>query len=215
MAFSGSSILSILRRPFSGPIQRYYDSTRQSFYEARNILSGMKGFEQFITSRSTHHVKSYKPINFYGLAFSSSRKQAVKHLGKPNYQLKTQFGIKKHEVLFYKITIHQVKCILQLHFHDQLFFMAAIELRSQKTDFNRRVIDLIRRKYDIDEAHWNGKVIDGSGHTIETRNNINPYVVYRTGDQDVLDNIQFHVDNLAYHRQRKEENELEFLLDIF
>ena len=93
--------------------------------------------------------------------------------------------------------------------------MAAIELRSQKPDFKRRVTDLIRRKYDIDKECWNGKIIDGQGHTIETRNDINPYVIYKTGDQDVLDNIQFHMANLAYNRQRKEENELEFLLDIF
>lgn len=103
---------------------------------------------------------------------------------------------------------------MQLHFHADQFFMGAIELRSQKKDFVKRVYNIVLDKYGISRNEAHGRIVDDSDNSIELKSKVNPYIIYRSGDQKILDNIQFHTSKLAFQLQQKEESELDFLLDI-
>lgn len=199
--------------PFTRKRNRYLQS-RESFYEGRNYLSNYGRLQSLVNGTSTNQISTKKNIKFYGLNFGASLKQAKSHLGKPNYSSKKSSLLTKHKAVYYRITIAKVKCILQLHFlHDQ-FFLGLIEIRNSNEEFKREVAELIRKKYGIDNESWVGKIVDGAHHKIELKNDIVPYIVYQSGNQDTKEIIQFQIAQTNLSKQKHYDKRSDLILEM-
>ncbi len=199
--------------PFARKRNQYLQS-RESFYEGRNYLSNYGRLESLVSGTPTDQIATKKDIKFYGLSFGSSLKQAISHLGKPNYTSKNNSILSKHKTIYYRITISRVKCILQLHFLHDHFFLGLIEIRSVNEEFKKEVADLIRKKYGIDNTNWIGKIVDGTQHRIELKNDIVPYIVYQSGHEDIREAIQLQLSKLDLSKQKIYEKRSDLILEM-
>lgn len=199
--------------PFSKQRNRYLQN-RESFYEGRNYLSNYERLKSLVSGTSTDQISTSKSIKFYGLDFGATLKQATKHLGKPNYASKKNSLISKHKTIYYRITISQVKCILQLHFLQDKFFLGLIEIRRASEEFKKEVSDLIRKKYSIDNDSWVGKITDDDMHKIELKDDIVPYIVYQSGNMDIKESIQFQMDEMIDSRQKYYDKRSDLILEM-
>lgn len=193
---------------------KHYRYSRKSFYEGRNEFSSLNRFKQLEKLGTTDFFKTKAEIQFYGLSFDTGIRNAIKHLGKPNYSLNPASRLKDHTLFFYKLTIGKVKCIIQIHFFHNRFFAAVIELRSERKDFKRKVARLIKRKYGIKDPDWTGQIMDKHDNRIELKDDVIPYILFKTGHQKTIDNIQFHISKLSYKMESQADRELGFLLHI-
>lgn len=200
--------------PFLVKKSRYYSETREDFYEARNVLSNIEGFQRLLQPVSQGTCKTQTVIRCYGLSFGVSLKESMASLGKPNFISKKSSFLPDHQILFYKVRISQVKCILQLHFFQDQFFLGVIELRSDRKDFKNRVTDILRKKYSIPKNTWTGTLSDPYENTIEMKANMVPHIVYRFGDKRLNQQLRLQLaDNTALLRKQA-DRELDFLLDV-
>ncbi len=194
--------------------KRLYLQSRESFYESKNYLTSYGRLSSLIHKSSANTLATEKTIKFYGLEFGVSLKKAIKHLGKPNFAGKGRHLLRKHRVIYYRITIAGVKCLLQLHFlHDQ-FFLGLIELRSSGNEIKRDVSQLIKRKYGLTDENWTGQIRDNSGNQIELKNDIIPYIVYCWGDYDNKESISLQLDEWQLKKQRYYDKKSDLLLEM-
>lgn len=198
---------------FSKKKSRYLQS-RESFYESRNFLSTYSRVSSIVQDTSTNSLTTDKTIKFYGLDFGVSIKKAMEHLGKPNYVSKANTLLRKHKTIFYRISIAQVKCILQLHFVQDQFFLGLIEIRSTEKEVKREVTQLIKQKYGIDQEQWTGAIYDGDKHQIELKNDIVPYIVYKSGDADLKESIRFQLAQNHAKKQKYYDKRSDLLLEM-
>ncbi len=194
--------------------KRLYLQSRESFYEGRNFLTSYSRLSSLIHKSSANNLATDKPIKFYGLDFGISLKKAVKHLGKPNYAGKGSHLLRKHRVIYYRITIARVNCILQLHFlHDQ-FFLGLIELRTSKKEMKREVTQLIKTKYGSENEEWNNQIADKQGNQIELKDDIVPYIIYSSGDRDLKSSISFQLEQWQNKKQKYYDKKSDLLLEM-
>lgn len=213
MTIQSITSLMGLFAPFTRKRNRYLQS-RESFYEGRNYLSNYSRLKSLVSDTSTNQISTSKNIKFYGLDFGASLKQVKSHLGKPNYSSKKGSLLTKHKAVYYRITIANVKCILQLHFlHDQ-FFLGLIEIRNSNDEFKREVADLVRKKYGIDNENWMGKIVDGTEHRIELKNDIVPYIVYQSGDENIKEQIQMQLAQTNLSKQKHFDKRSDLILEM-
>ncbi|GEM_PF-797503 len=199
---------------FLGKKSKYYLETREDYYEARNILPDSASFERLSIESKTEERKTQTTIKCYGLDFGSSVKESITSLGKPNYISKRTSFLRDHDILFYKVNISKVKCILQLHFFQDQFFLGVIELRSDRKDFKSRVTDVLMQKYDVPKNIWTGRLSDPQQNTIEMRANMVPYIVYRFGDRLLNQRLQFQFANNTHQLRKEADKELDFLFNV-
>lgn len=199
--------------PFTRKRNRYLQS-RESFYEGRNYLSNVERLKGLVSGTSANQIVTRKTIKFYGLDFGASLKEAIGHLGKPNYTSKKSSLLSRHKTIYYRINIAKVKCILQLHFlHDQ-FFLGLIEVRSFGLEFKKEVADLVRKKYKIDNENWEGKIVDDTRHKIELKNNIVPYIVYQSGHAEIRERIRLQLDEKILDKQKHYDKRSDLILEM-
>lgn len=199
--------------PFTRKRNRYLQN-RESFYEGRNYLSNYGRLQSLVSGTSTNQISTQKAIKFYGLDFGASLKQAINHLGKPNYTSKRSSLLNKHKSIYYRITIARVKCILQLHFLHDKFFLGLIEIRSFSQEFKKEVADLIRKKYNIDNENWVGKIVDGGKHKIELKNDIVPYIMYQSGNEDLKEQIRLELTKFSHTKQKYYDKRSDLILEM-
>jgi hypothetical protein len=199
--------------PFSRRRNRYLQN-RESFYEGRNYLSNYERLKSLVSGTSTNQISTKKPIKFYGLEFGASLKQAMSHLGKPNYVSKKNSLMSKHKTIYYRITIAQVKCILQLHFLQDKFFLGVIEIRRASEEFKREITDLIRRKYNIENDNWVGKIVDNNAHKIELKDDIVPYIMYQSGHAMVKESIKSQMMEISNTKQKYYDKRSDLILEM-
>ena len=199
--------------PFSKRRNRYLQN-RESFYEGRNYLSNYERLKSLVSGTATDQISTKKHIKFYGLDFGATLKEATNHLGKPNYIGKKSSIISKHKTIYYRITISEVKCILQLHFLQDKFFLGLIEIRRASEEFKREVTDLIRKKYSIDNDNWVGKIVDDRMHKIELKDDIVPYIVYQSGHVAVKESIKVEMDDMIDSKQKFYDKRSDLILEM-
>ena len=193
--------------------KRLYLQSRESFYEGRNYLTSYSRLSSFVQNSSANNLATDKPIKFYGLDFGVSLKEAINHLGKPNYAGKGSHLLRKHRVIYYRIAISGVKCILQLHFlHDQ-FFLGLMELRTADQTLKKEVTKLIKTKYGTDQD-WSGTINDNRGNHIELKNDIIPYIVYCSGDRDIKASITMQLEQWQARRRKFYDKQSDLLLEM-
>lgn len=199
--------------PFRRRRNRYLQN-RENFYEGRNYLSSYGKLKALVSGTSINQIATQKPIKFYGLEFGATLKEARVHLGKPNYVSRKNTLLSRHKTIYYRITIAQVKCILQLHFLHDRFFLGLIEMRSSSEVFKSEVIDLIRQKYGVKNKNWVGKIVDDCNHKVELKDDIVPYIVYESGDAEVREWIRQEIAETNLTRQKYYDKRSDLILDM-
>ena len=179
-----------------------YLQSRQSFYNSRNYLTSTERVERLVNNTSTNQLSTDKSIQFYGLNFGVSYKDAIKRLGKPNYVSGQHAILKRYKTVYYRISIAQVNCILQLHFVQDTFFLGLIEIRNNTPELIKEVTSLIRKKYQIEDEDWAKQIVDGHKNWIELRNDVVPYIIYQSGNPDILSMLK---GQLISHNNKKKE----------
>jgi len=194
--------------------KRLYLQSRESFYEGRNYLTSYSRISSFVHNSSANSLATDKPIKFYGLDFGISLKRAISHLGKPNYAGKGSHLLRKHRVIYYRISITGVKCILQLHFLQDQFFLGLIELRTSEKSLRQEVTRLVKMKYGSEDQAGSGLIKDDRGNHIELKDDIVPYIVYCSGDREIRATIAMQLEQWQAKRRKFYDKQSDLLLEM-
>ena len=76
------------------------------------------------------------------------------------------------------------------------------------------VAQLIKQKYGIDQEQWTGAIYDGNKHQIELKNDIVPYIVYKSGDETIKESIRFQLDQANEKKQKYYDKRSDLLLEM-
>ena len=200
---------------FSSKKRRRHHQSRVDFYEGRNALVSKTSFESIFNSHNLDTALSTnKSIRFFGIRFGQSLKEAIKKLGKPNYKDQRPLSLKQHNTIYYRLTIKEVKCILQLHFYQDSFFFGKMEIRSSNPQIKRDIAELVCQKYGVSEKNWIGSIFDENGHKINIKQNIIPSVSYVTGDQEIIVAIKTELAAVKTQKRYGRLAQAELLLDM-
>ncbi|MFY0591046.1 hypothetical protein [Roseivirga sp.] len=200
---------------FSSKKRKRYHQSRVDFYEGRNALVSSSSFSKlFNTYNIDTTLKTDKPIRFFGLEFGQTLKETIKKLGKPNYKDKRTFCLNKHATIYYRLSIKEVKCILQIHFYQDQFFFGKMEIRSSNPQAKRDIGALVCQKYGISEKDWIGSIADEQGNNIEIKQNIVPSVTYLTGNKELIKSIKQELAPVKKPKRYSRLEQTELLLDM-
>jgi hypothetical protein len=191
-----------------------YKISRRDFYEGRNFLNSQTRILNLIHQKSNNIFEIERPIRFYGLSFGVDQKKAIKHLGKPNYSTHVKLPLKNHKILFYRLTISNVKCVLQLHFLDNAFFLGVIEQKNAFSIDDQEIANLVRHKYGVEDIHWVGSIQDSNKNSIEISKGAVQRIVYSTGDSDMIQNIKYQLLQLEDKKEKYSQLRSELMLEM-
>ena len=186
------------KMPLLSSRRRAYGQTKKDFYESRIYLQNLDKLTSTLQSNHLSGLTTEKLITFYGIKFGFSQKDTIKKLGKPNFKSTEKKLFKDHKIIFYRLKISTVNCILQLHFVKDSFFLGVIEMRTGNKELKERLFDLIQQKYNIEDSVVNNFIHDTDGNRILVKEDVVPYVVYTTGNREIraeLINAALHPDN--------------------
>lgn len=197
-----------------GKKRRLYNQSRTDFYEGRNSLTTHTSLNAILNFNQLDSLSTSKPIQFYGLQFGQSYKETIKKLGKPNFVDKRRLAVKQQKTIFYRLTIKEVKCILQIHFFQDQFFYGKMELRGSNPTAKRDIGLLVCQKYGITEENWTGSILDPSGNLILIKENIVPNICYITGNKQIVQALRNELNILEGFKKHKQVGQSEILLDM-
>jgi hypothetical protein len=191
-----------------------YKISRRDFYEGRNFLNSQGRILNLIHQKSNNVIQIERPIRFYGLSFGIDLKKTIKHLGKPNYITNVKLPLKNHKILFYRLSISNVKCVFELHFLDNAFFLGIIEQQNTFNLHDQEIANLVRHKYGVDDINWTGTIKDTSNNSIEISKGVVQRLVYATGDSGIIQNIKYQLLQLEDQTEKYGQLRSELMLDI-
>ncbi len=177
-----ATVFNWFRLPVYSEKGQSYGQTKRDFYESRVYLQN-RGRLSSTFNLNLNGLSTDRTISFYGIDFGYSVKATIKKLGKPNYRTTEKRLFQDHQIVFYRLKISTVNCIIQLHFHNDSFFLGVMEMRTGDKTLKDRLFDLIKQKYKIDDSIIDNHILDELGNSIRVREDVIPYVVYTTGDQ--------------------------------
>tara|TARA_R110001592_G_scaffold67956_1_gene208207 strand:+ start:640 stop:1272 length:633 start_codon:yes stop_codon:yes gene_type:complete len=181
---------------FRNKSQRYKVS-KSDFYEGKNFLANQSRLLNLTKNlRNTNEISTDKNIRFYGIDFGQTVKDAIQHLGKPNFTSRRKSALKNHKLLFYRITICNINCILQLHFLKEEFFLGVIEVKNTSNKIHKEITDLVRKKYQVEQEDWVGTLRDNENNTLEIKEGMVQRMTYLSGNQAIRNEIQSHVEKI-------------------
>lgn len=200
---------------FGSKKRRLYRQSRVDFYEGRNALASTSSFNNILTSNTIDaSLSTDKRIKFYGLYFGQSLKETIKKLGKPNYKDKRSLVLKNQVTIYYRLTIKEVKCILQMHFYKDEFFFGKMEIRSSNPTVKRDIGELVCQKYGITEKDWTGSIFDNDGNKVLIKQNMIPNVCYITGDKTLIAALKMELNLIEQPKKYRRSGQTELLLDM-
>ncbi len=182
-----AAVSNWLGLPIFSQKNRAYGQTKRDFYESRIYLQNLEKLTTLFRLEKPANIFTEKKITFYGIDFGNSIKEVIKKLGRPNYKTSEKRLFDDHRIIFYRLKISSVNCILQLHFIKNNFFLGVVEMRTGDKGLKQKLFDLIKQKYKINESIVNRFIQDNSGSHIYVREDVVPYVVYTTGDRQLKD----------------------------
>jgi hypothetical protein len=191
-----------------------YRRSRRDFYEGKNYLSHHERIKTIIQSTSSRLLNIEKPIKFYGLEFGSTYKEAIRHLGKPNYVTQGKMPVKDLKSIFYRLNVSGVKCILQLHFLEKKFFLGVIEISNSIVGQENEISNLVRDKYEIADYNWLGLIQDEGANTIELCEGMIKRIIYTSGDPSFKEKLKEQLDKFKNKRQKHEHHRNKLILDM-
>lgn len=200
---------------FGSKKRRLYRQSRLDFYEGRNALTSTASFHKILNSNNLDaSLSTEKCIKFYGLYFGQSLKETIKKLGKPNYKDKRTLVLKNQVTIYYRLTIKEVKCILQMHFYKDQFFFGKMEIRNSNPSVKRDIGELVCQKYGVNEKDWTGSIFDDDGNKVLIKQNIIPNVCYITGDKTLTAALKMELNLIEQPKKYRRREQTELLLDM-
>lgn len=191
-----------------------YKISRRDFYEGRNFLNSEGRILNLIHQKSSNIFQIERPIRFYGLSFGVDQKKAIRHLGKPNYIANVKLPLKHHKILYYRLSISHVKCVLQLHFLNNIFFLGVIEQKNAFDTSEQEISNLVRHKYGVDDINWVGTIKDTNKNSIEISNGAVQRLVYTSGDSSIIENIKHQLLQSEAQTENYSRLRSELMLDM-
>ncbi|MFB9865423.1 hypothetical protein EFA69_02150 [Rufibacter immobilis] len=121
--------------------EEYFDKTNypRTIVSLLNIVAPKKGV---ISNTSA-------TINFRGVEFGASVKEARQILGKPNLHAHKGMEVDGHEILFYNSSIGSVRVTQCLHFIDGHFILGQTIIRRPTQDQYKAFAEKVLEKYDL------------------------------------------------------------------
>ena len=180
-----------------------YKVSKSDFYEGKNFLANQSRLLNLTNNlRNTNKLNTDKNIRFYGVSFGQTTKEAVQHLGKPNYISRKKSVLKNHKILFYRITVCNVNCILQFHFLKDEFFLGVIEVKNTSIQLHKEITDLVRKKYNVQQEDWVGTLVDSEDNTLEIQEGMIQRMTYFSGSLSVRNEIQAQVAKIHVLKEK-------------
>ncbi|MBO3698135.1 hypothetical protein [Roseivirga sp. E12] len=199
---------------FGSKKRKLYKQSRADFYEGRNALVSHASFDSILNLNHLESLNTEKGIQFYGLSFGQSFKETIKRLGKPNYIDNRKLALKHQKTIYYRLTIKEERCVLQMHFHKDRFFFGKMEIKGNNPVAKRDIGQLVCQKYGIAEQDWTGSIIDASNNKILIKENIIPNVCYISGDKALLNEIRVELNSILNAKKYRQVGQSELLLDM-
>ncbi len=211
---SRTTVFSWFRFPVFSEKVHSYGQTKRDFYESRIYLRNVNKLASTFNLNQLDGLATEKTVSFYGIRFGYSLKDTILKLGKPNYRTSESKLFKDHKIIFYRLKISTVNCILQLHFKDGLFFLGIIEMRTGDKHLKERLFDLIHQKYGIKEKQISKPIRDIHGNQIIIKEDVVPYVVYTTGNRQMREGILSTISKIKEHPEKIRSGNQSILLDM-
>lgn len=190
-----------------------YKISRRDFYEGRNFLNSQERILNLIRQRDINSLSTERQIRFYGLSFGSTQKAAIKHLGKPNYSTKEKI-LTEHSILFYRITIGNIQCVLQLHFLKNEFFLGVIEQKNAFSLTDYEIAKLIRNKYGVQDNQWTGIIYDQHQNRVEITQGPVQRIIYSSSDTNLYQSIKYQLLQLDDRSNKFSHLRAQVMLDM-
>lgn len=192
-----------------------YNVSRSDFYEGENYLANQSRLLNLTNNlRNNNEINTEKNIKFYGVNFGESVKSVLRHLGKPNYISRKKSVLKNHKILFYRIMLKNVKCILQFHFLDDQFFLGVIEVKNNQEHVQKEISNLVREKYAISNTDWVGTIKDNSDNTIDIQEGMIQRMTYLSGDSVLRSEIRAQVNRIIEIKEKHGQLNLDMILKL-
>ncbi|MGW8124148.1 hypothetical protein ACV07N_15925 [Roseivirga echinicomitans] len=177
--------------------------SKSDFYEGKNYLSNQAQLLGLTKNLSNTTVENTdKCIRFYGVDFGQTSKSVVQHLGKPNYSSRKKSVLKNHKILFYRVTVCKVNCILQLHFLNDEFFLGVLEVKNSNVEIHKEITELVRKKYNIRQEDWVGTLIDSENNTLNIKEGMIQRMTYYTGNPLIRAEIKSQVEKIHVLKEK-------------
>ncbi len=199
---------------FGSKKRRLYKQSRSDFYEGRNALLSHVSFDSILNLNHLESIYTEKGVQFYGLSFGQTLKETIKKLGKPNYVDHRKLALKHQKTIYYRLTIKEERCILQMHYYKDQFFYGKMEIKGNDPVAKRVIGQLVCQKYNISEQDWTGSIIDSNQNKILIKENIVPNVCYITGDKVLMNEIRAELKSILIAKKYRHIGQPELLLDM-
>lgn len=199
---------------FGSKKRRLYQQSRTDFYEGKNALVSHASFDSILNLNHLESQYTGKDVQFYGLSFGQSLKETTKKLGRPNYVDNRKLALKHQKTIYYRLTIKEEKCILQMHYYRDQFFFGKMEIKGNNPITKRDIGQLICQKYGISQQDWTGSIIDSNQNKILIKENIVPNVCYITGDKVLMNEIRAELKSILTAKKYRQIGQSELLLDM-
>ncbi len=199
---------------FGSKKRKLYKQSRADFYEGRNALFSHASFDSILNLNHLESLDTEKSIQFYGLSFGQSIKETVQKLGKPNYVDHRKFALKHQKTIYYRLTIKEERCVLQMHYYKDRFFFGKMEIKGNNPVAKRDIGQLVCQKYGIAQQDWTGSIIDSEQNKILIKENIVPNVCYISGDKALLNEIRLELKSILNAKKYRQIGQSELLLDM-
>lgn len=209
----------MLLRLFSPSLGRFkrrkmYREDKADFYRNKNALVAKSVINNAISRTSSSVFKTQKRINFYGIAFGSTLKACKKKMGKPNYHIKKTNVLEGQQILFYRLRIAKVKCVLQLHFFNDQFFFGQLSLKHNTGYISDDLVKIVREKYGLPDNKDFELIEDDKQNQIEFLEGMAPCIRYTSGDEPLLAEIRTALYSAHRKHKIKQVRQEEMLLDL-
>jgi hypothetical protein len=193
---------------FGSKKRRIYKQSRSDFYEGRNALLSHVSFDSILNLNHLESIDTEKGVQFYGLSFGQTLKETIRKLGKPNYVDNRKLALKHQKTIYYRLTIKEERCILQMHYYSKM------EIKGNDPVAKRVIGQLVCQKYNISQQDWTGSIIDSNHNKILIKENMVPNVCYITGDKVLMNEIRAELKPLLIAEKYRQIGQSELLLDI-
>lgn len=206
-------VSNMLQGKIFSPALRYY-LKRDEFYDAHSYMLNPRRMLESYDVKVDHVAQN--PIQFKGLNWGCSVKDAITTLGYPKFIRHKDFYGQEHTILFYREDIGGFGVVTQMHFIGPEFLFASyLFIESQPQELNR-IFSGIKKKYLGEEAAVDYSVDlhikDKGNNIISFEHNIYPVVLYLDGRPETRAIFQKVEDDAIADRKQEEEDQMNDLI---
>ncbi len=125
-----------------------------------------------------------------------------------------KLALKHQKTIYYRLTIKEERCILQMHYYKDQFFFGKMEIKGNDPVAKRAIGQLVCQKYNIAQQDWTGSIIDSNHNKILIKENMVANVCYITGDKVLMNEIRSELKSILLSKKYRQIGQSELLLDL-